>query len=170
MPRIHAASCTVQSMHNRCIARSATHLTPGHLHLLQSAKIVSSVCSRRTYMLLLSAVYYVAVNRDPTRVQPHRPIKNKIDPSQRLTSIAAYFMSVSAPAFVAAYTPPPRIAGRVETRDPEHEDFTIIDPLFPHFAIAGICVLGVGRLRIQGQSSAAVARAAAATWVTTLRK
>ena len=48
-------------------------------------------------------------------------------------------MSMSAPALVAAYNPPPRIAGKVETRVPEHEEFTIIEPLFPHFAIAGIC-------------------------------
>ena len=79
------ASDTRSELHGTIDAQSmhcpfSAHLTPGHLHLLQSAKIVSSVCSRRTYMLLLSAVYYVAVNRDPTRVQPHRPIKKKVRP------------------------------------------------------------------------------------------
>ena len=55
-----------------------------------------------------------------------------------LTSTAAYFMSMSAPAFVAAYTPPPFIAGVVETLDAVHELFTIIEPSSPLFAMAGI--------------------------------
>ena len=56
----------------------------------------------------------------------------------RLTSMAAYFMSMSAPAFEAAYTPLPTKKGRALTCDPMPELSTIMDPLFPDFAMAGI--------------------------------
>lgn len=62
----------------------------------------------------------------------------RVKPYVELTSIAAYFMSMSAPALVAAYTPPPFMAGRVDTRDAVHEVLTTIEPLSPLFAIAGI--------------------------------
>ena len=56
----------------------------------------------------------------------------------RLTSMAAYFMSISAPAFDAAYTPQVLAVGKALTRDPMIELSTMMEPLFPHFAIAGI--------------------------------
>ena len=54
--------------------------------------------------------------------------------------MAAYFISMFAPAFEAAYTPPPMAKGNALTRDAMDELSTIIDPLFPDFAIAGIFV------------------------------
>ena len=54
--------------------------------------------------------------------------------------MAAYFISMFAPAFEAAYTPPPMAKGKALTRDAMDELSTIIDPLFPDFAIAGIFV------------------------------
>lgn len=52
--------------------------------------------------------------------------------------MAAYCTSILAPAFEAAYTPLVCMTGRALTRDPKVELSTIMDPLIPDFAMAGI--------------------------------
>ena len=65
----------------------------------------------------------------------------------KLTSIAAYWTSMFAPALVAEYTP--TVLALALALMPNAELLTMIDPLSPDLAMAGICVHNARESRLE---------------------